>query len=115
MSLLSAYHNLESYFINEDILHNSFQEILKDELGSIIFLSLNKKGAFDETEFNLFKKDIESSNTLKRHNVFLFNNHPTIKIDSQKDSQFNLINSFEEFEQVLVDIINEMSKTKSAA
>ena len=113
--LLASYHNFETYYIKENILNPSFLKILKEEKDSIIFLNLDKKGSFDETEFNAINKDILNSSALKKAEVILFNNHPTIKIDNEKNLHLNVINSFEDVDQFFIDLSNEKAKIKSAA
>jgi len=115
ISLLSSYHNIESYYIKEDILAPSFQELLRDEKNPIILLNLDKKGSFDETDFNVIKKDLMSSTLLKKHNIYIFNNHPTIKIEKEKEFQVNLLHSFEEIDQFFLDLLDEITRVKKAA
>ena len=113
--LLSSYHNIEAYYIQESILNTSFQEHLREIKNSLIFLNLDKKGAFDETEFNKLKKDIDDSTILKKQKIFLLNNHSNIRIEKQKNSPFNLLNSFEELDKTLVDFTNELKSSKQVA
>jgi len=114
-SLLASHHNIESYYIREDIFEPSIYEMISEDEFSLIILCLDKKGPFDESEFKIIKNDILNSNLLKRKNIFLLNNHPTIKEAHSKETSFEVLHSFEELDKIFIDFSTQLKLVKSAA
>ena len=65
-------------------------------------------------EFKELKEKIFNSNFFNNQKVYILNNHPRIKDINEKNKPYDVLESFEELEQIFIKCL-QINNEKSAA